>query len=96
MKKEILEESAKETVEAAAERYVEDFDLSFYDTVKEIPVKERGKKDFIAGANWHKEQSLNFTMEVLEYIIQNNAGVYLISKYRELQEELKNLKKYVD
>ena len=40
----------KETLEEAAEKYVKDFDLSFYDTVEEIPVKEIAKKDFIEGA----------------------------------------------
>jgi hypothetical protein len=44
------------TLEKAAEKYVEDFDLSFYDTVEEIPVKEIAKKDFIAGAKWKEER----------------------------------------
>jgi hypothetical protein len=33
------EETKQETLEEAAEEYVQDFDLSFYDTVEEIPVK---------------------------------------------------------
>ena len=44
------------TLEEAAEKYVEDFDLSFYDTVEEIPVKELGKKDFKEGAKWQSER----------------------------------------
>jgi hypothetical protein len=64
MKQEILiemerlekEKLKQETLEEAAEKYVEDFDLSFYDTVEEIPVKELGKKDFIEGAKWQSER----------------------------------------
>jgi hypothetical protein len=40
----------EQILEEAANKYVEDFDLSFYDTVEAIPVKELGKKDFIEGA----------------------------------------------
>ena len=50
------EESKQETLEEAANKYVEDFDLSFYDTVEAIPVKELGKKDFIEGAKWQAER----------------------------------------
>jgi hypothetical protein len=46
----------KETLEDAAEKYVEDFELSFYDTIEEIPVKEMGKKDFIEGAKYQAER----------------------------------------
>jgi hypothetical protein len=45
-----------ETLEEAAERYSEDFDLSFYDTIEEIPVKQMGKKDFIEGAKWQEKR----------------------------------------
>jgi hypothetical protein len=48
-----------ETIEEAAEKYVEGFDLSFYDTIEEIPIKEFGKQDFIAGAKWQAEQFKN-------------------------------------
>ena len=50
-------EPKQETLEEAAEKYVEDFDLSFYDTVEEIPVKELGKKDFIEGAKCQQQNS---------------------------------------
>jgi hypothetical protein len=40
----------EQILEEAANKYVEDFELSFYDTVEEIPVKEIAKKDFIEGA----------------------------------------------
>jgi len=43
-------------LEEAVEKYVEDFDLSFYNTVEEIPVKEFGKKDFIEGAKWQAKK----------------------------------------
>jgi sugar-specific transcriptional regulator TrmB len=46
----------QETLEEAADKYVEDFELSFYDTVEEIPVKEIAKKDFIEGAKWQQER----------------------------------------
>jgi hypothetical protein len=46
----------KETLEEAADKYVEDFELSFYDTVEEIPVKEIAKKDFTEGAKWQQEK----------------------------------------
>ncbi|MEI6882223.1 MAG: hypothetical protein WCK82_12950 [Bacteroidota bacterium] len=46
----------QETLEEAANKYVEDFELSFYDTVEEIPVKEIAKKDFIEGAKWQAER----------------------------------------
>lgn len=47
----------QETLEKAAVKYAEDFDLSFYDTVEEIPIKEFAKKDFIEGAKWQQERS---------------------------------------
>ena len=50
------EESKQETLEEAANKYVDDFELSFYDTVEEIPVKELGKKDFIEGAKWQADR----------------------------------------
>jgi hypothetical protein len=50
------EEPKQETLEEAANKYVEDFELSFYDTVEEIPVKEIAKKDFIQGAKWQQER----------------------------------------
>jgi hypothetical protein len=46
----------QEKIEEAAEKYVEDFDLSFYDTVEEIPVKEIAKNDFISGAKWMEKR----------------------------------------
>jgi hypothetical protein len=47
----------QETLEEAAEKYVEDFDLSFYNKIEEIPIKEFGKEDFIAGAKWQQKRS---------------------------------------
>jgi hypothetical protein len=54
---EIITVYKQEKIEEAAEKYVEDFDLSFYDTVEEIPVKEIAKNDFISGAKWMEERS---------------------------------------
>ena len=64
----------KETLEEAAEKYVEDFDLSFYDTVDEIPVKELGKKDFIEGAKWQQERS--YSEEEAGELVYNVMGEY--------------------
>jgi hypothetical protein len=58
----------KETLEEAADKYVEDFELSFYDTVEEIPVKEIAKKDFIQGAKWQQEKMYS-EEEVLKLLI---------------------------
>ena len=64
----------KETLEEAAEKYVEDFDLSFYDTVEEIPVKELGKKDFIEGAKWQQQNS--YSEEEAGELVYNIMGEY--------------------
>ena len=64
----------QETLEEAAEKYVEDFDLSFYDTVEEIPVKELGKKDFIEGAKWQQQNS--YSEEEAGELVYNIMGEY--------------------
>ena len=71
-------EPKQETLEEAAEKYVEDFDLSFYDTVEEIPVKELGKKDFKEGAKWQSERMYS-EGEVLEIIRQYALEEHLIT-----------------
>jgi hypothetical protein len=68
----------QESLEEAAEKYVEDFDLSFYDTVEEIPVKELGKKDFKEGAKWQSERMYS-EEEVI--IILNKFGSNVYGNY---------------
>jgi hypothetical protein len=77
------------TLEEAAEKYVEDFDLSFYNTVEEIPVKELGKKDFKEGAKWQSER-----MYSEEEVIAFTQWMYDykgdINKVEELLKQFKN------
>jgi hypothetical protein len=71
----------KETLEEAAEKYVEDFDLSFYDTVEEIPVKEIGKKDFINGAKWQQNKNRQ------NLLMMDEIGQFQFSKPKMYSEE---------
>jgi len=78
-------------LEEAVEKYVKDFDLSFYNTVEEIPVKEFGKKDFIEGAKWQakkmysEEDMIDFAEYVASYPDKNrnihNQMLHAKSKY---------------
>ena len=42
--------------------------------------------------NSMKEKELEFTIRILKDIIENNGGTYLVNRYRELQQQLKDLK----
>jgi hypothetical protein len=66
--KDLIDAHKQETLEEAAEKYVEDFDLSFYDTVEEIPVKEIAKKDFIEGAKWQAERIYNEADRIMKFL----------------------------
>ena len=82
----------KETLEEAADKYVEDFELSFYDTVEEIPVKEIAKKDFIQGANWQQERSyseeevLKLLLDSEEYTSRFNGRTNLRSWFEQFKK----------
>lgn len=39
-----------------------------------------------------KEKELEFTIRILKDIIENNGGTYLVNRYQELQQQLKDLK----
>jgi len=79
------EEPKQETLEEAAEKYVEDFDLSFYDTVDQIPIKEFATKDFIEGAKWMQEKS--YSEEDLEVAyFEGREGLY---SFNDCLEEFK-------
>jgi hypothetical protein len=60
----------QETLEEAAEKYVEDFELSFYNTIEEIPVKEMAKKDFIEGAKCQAERMF----EIMDAYVDDVMG----------------------
>lgn len=68
----------QETLEEAAEKYVEDFDLSFYDKIEEIPIKEFGKEDFIAGAKWQQERM--YSEEDLREAFKQSKQVFIYQK----------------
>jgi hypothetical protein len=80
----------KTELEEAAEKYVKDFDLIFYDTVEEITIKEFGKKDFIEGAKWQKEYISNSIQQVIKDICKDNS--HLLDT-PEIQEIIKYFKK---
>ena len=74
----------QETLEEAANKYVEDFELSFYDTVEEIPVKEIAKKDFIEGAKWQAERMYS-EKEVLAMLLIKHNGLtpqYVLEQFK--------------
>lgn len=68
----------KKTIEEVAEEYAKDFDLSFYDTVEEIPVKEHAVRDFLAGAEHQSEQMYSHE-EVNQYIQEVMSGLLKLS-----------------
>lgn len=79
-----VKEPKKETLEQAANKYVEDFDLSFYDTVEEIPVKEIAKKDFIEGAKWQAERMYS-EKEVIAMLLIKHDGLspeYVLQQFK--------------
>jgi hypothetical protein len=80
----------KTELEEAAEKYVKDFDLIFYDTVEEIPIKEFGKKDFINGAIFYKENISNSIEKTINAICKDNT--HLLDT-PEIQEIIKYFKK---
>jgi hypothetical protein len=94
----------QETLEEAAEKYVEDFDLSFYDKIEEIPIKEFGKEDFIAGAKWQQKRSyseedmLSFAEFVATYLDKNRnvngEMLHAKSKYDGAERTIDLLKQY--
>jgi hypothetical protein len=80
-------------LEKAVEKYVEDFDLSFYNTVEEIPVKEFGKKDFIEGAKW--QAKIMYSEEEVKQIIEATLiqySDYLLADIPEWFEQFSKLK----
>lgn len=81
----------QETLEEAAESYIKDFDLSFYDTVEEIPVKEFGKKDFIEGAKWMQERMVSKEAYEDSLNMQKTSNVGYESKINELKEKIKTM-----
>jgi hypothetical protein len=89
------EEPKQETLEEAANKYVEDFDLSFYDTVEAIPVKELGKKDFIEGAKWQakrmysEEEVIAFTQTMIQQYKFGNTNIEQLDLLKESLEQFK-------
>ena len=82
----------KETLEEAAKEYVKDFDLSFYDIVEEIPIKEFGKNDFIAGAKWQSERMISKEAYEDSLNIQKASNAEYESKIQELKDYINQLK----
>jgi hypothetical protein len=81
----------QEKIEEAAEKYVEDFDLSFYDTVEEIPVKEIAKNDFISGAKWMEKRM--YSEEEVKLLLDKVFHMYASSHILDAKEWFEKNKK---
>jgi DNA polymerase IIIc chi subunit len=84
----------QETIEEAANKYVEDFELSFYDTVEEIPIKEFGKKDFIEGAKW--QQKRMYSEEDMRGMYDKSCGLIGLSLLNDQTENDSRFKKLLE
>jgi len=77
-------------LEKEAEEYAKDFDLSFWDTVDEIPVVEMAIKDFKAGANSKYVQAKIIEAKI-EILREFNSTFGIVNRITDLENQLKQL-----
>jgi hypothetical protein len=77
-------------LEKEAEEYAKDFDLSFWDTVDEIPVVEMAIKDFKAGANSKYVQAKIIEAKI-EILREFNSTFGIVNRITHLENQLKQL-----
>ena len=79
-------------LEKEAKEYAKDFDLSFWDTVDEIPVVEMAIKDFKAGANSKYVQAKIIEAKI-DLLCQSRVVpmTWFDEKITELEQQLKQL-----